>query len=369
MLDPQLTYKLQLAYAKIGEIGYKIALNLKKGKDQSNAQRELWQTGLKLRYLVKVLNRHVDIATTPPTLYNISEAQVNRMLSCIEKLGKLDRLPVVPTALPKPKPIVINTGQDGHDGAPGQDGTDANIVVEAKPGEDNVAVEVVEIAGVKHYQIAVDEYTAPQVVASFAAPIAVEYGTTVEDQELYITTTKGNLAVEEVYLSDVAIDALLQVVLDLNAVNGNTQPAITPIVIPTVTDTLTITSSIDDGVNTIQSDPVTLGFYKAFLVGVNSSVLTTTHYTALNKIITAKGDIEIPLNGVDGYIYIGFPADYGTIRIYDNDDDEITQEFLVSTVNVTTTGLDTNYTTSYRFYRLSDLTTVNDKVFRIEFES
>lgn len=369
MLDPQLTYKLQLAYAKIGEIGYKIALNLKKGKDQSNAQRELWQTGLKIRYLVKVLNRHVDIDTVPPTLYGITEAQVNRMLSCIDKLGKLDRLPVIPTALPKPKPIVINSGQDGQDGAPGQNGTDANIVVEPQIGEDNVSVELVEISGVKHYRISVDEYTVPQIVAAFTAPIAVEYGSTVENQELHITTTKGNLDVVGVTINVPSVNTLLQAVLDLNAVNGLTQPVTTPILIPSVTDTLTLTASIDDGVNVIQSDPVTLGFYKAFLVGMSSSILTTTHYSVLSRIVLPKGTIEIPLNGEDSYIYIGFPADYGTVKIYDNDEDEVTQEFIESTLNVTTVGLDSNYTTLYRFYRLADFTTVNDKVFRIEFES
>ena len=135
MLDPKLSDKLSQAYVKIGEIGYKAAINLSKGKDHTAKQEELWKKGRILRFFVKLLVRHIDLETTPPTLYRITEEQVNRILLLIDKVGKLDMIPVYPTIQQMQKPTILKGGKNGEDGKDGEPGSDANIIVEAAPGE------------------------------------------------------------------------------------------------------------------------------------------------------------------------------------------------------------------------------------------
>src|SRR6478736_2201463 len=98
MLDPRLKERLAQGYSKIGDITYKIALNLKKGKDRIPAQLSLYEQGIKMNMLLKVLFRHIVFEDDGSiTLYRITPEQVNKFVRCLIELGELDTYPIAPT--------------------------------------------------------------------------------------------------------------------------------------------------------------------------------------------------------------------------------------------------------------------------------
>lgn len=367
MLDPQLKQKLAKTYVRIGEIGYQLALNLRKGKDHSKKQEELYEKGIKILQYFKILTRHIDATTTPPTLYNITELQVNKMLRCIEKIGELDRIPVFPSALPNVKPSVIASGSAGTPGAPGADGTDANIIVEPAPGEEGIDVNLVEISGVKHYQLDLVPYIAPQLNVAIVGQKVFEVGVVVATIPVAFTTTKGSKSITSLTVDDATLNATLQGIISLIALNGVSQPVVNTPNAVNVEEDITFVGSVNDEDGAVQ-DSDTVNFYYPYLFGA-STITGITHYTALTKLIQGKQTTEFTFNDSFKYFWIGCLSSYGTFKIYDNNELDVTSEFTFTLVNVTSVGLNNNWTIQYRIARTTDITEIIDKTFRIEFDN
>ncbi len=123
---------------------------------------------------------------------------------------------------------------------------------------------------------------------------------------------------------------------------------------------------ITDGITT-KNDQDSIRFYYPFLYGA-TDVTNPTHYSALTKLIEAQGNKNLLLNGVDKYFWIGYPSSYGALaRIKDQNGFVVTDAFTVVIVNVTSTGLDSNWTIEYRFYRTTLKTDISNQPYSIEF--
>jgi len=118
MLDPNLQQDISKAYAKLGDISYAIALNMMKGKDASPSQKKLYEQGIKMRIILRVLLRQVTFnpVTNQPTLYRLTETQVNKFIRCLIEIGNLSQFPIVPTLIPNVNPIIVSTGLQGNPG-------------------------------------------------------------------------------------------------------------------------------------------------------------------------------------------------------------------------------------------------------------
>jgi hypothetical protein len=367
MLDPKLSEKIAYAYKTIGEIGYSISLNFRKGKDHSFKQKELFDRGKKLRLILKILGRHVDTETTPPTLYRITEGQVNRLVMCMEKIGRFDTFPIFPSALPKPKPIIVRAGQDGANGNNGINGTDADIIVEPDDGETEITVDTEIIGGIKHYKIGYTKYEEPTISVDISGSKVNEIGTVVSSHNFTITTRKGSKAITGISIVNPAsLNAALQAILDFNTLNGVSQPTSNFVVNTNISVDITYSATVTDGENTNSSN-VSINFYYPFLFGSTSGT-SITYYTALTKLIASKSNKSVQFNGTGQYFWLGYPESYGSLaRIKDQNGFVVTGAFTEITVTVNSSGLANNWSQSYKFYRTTLPTDINNAFFTFEF--
>lgn len=366
MLDPRLAEKMQKAYALIGDIGYQLALNIRKGKDFTPRQEALYDKGIKIWTFLKILFRHVDTTTTPPTLYLIKEEQANRLIECIEKIGELDRLPIVPKIIPSCKPIIINKGRDGRDGVDGINAGAGSIVVEPKLGEEKIKVDYVLIGQVEHFQLSFDEYVSPLLSVQVQGTKVYEIGVIVASKTINIVTTKGSVNILSVTMTDVDLNADLQGTLNLVTVNGVSQPVTNFVTDTDITSDVTYIANVNDGVNTI-GDQDMIQFFYPLLYGANSNILTTTHYNVLSKVIVGKENVSIPFNDTDKYFYIGVPSSYGSFLVRDQNGFDVTSEFTEQILDVTSVGLDNNWVHEYRWMRTTVKTDIVNHSYSIEY--
>src|SRR5688572_17186693 len=108
-----------------------------------------------LNYMAVLQDETVDL--------NLTDKEQEIIYVCIQESLGIQEYPVAPLATELVEDVTIivgSPGPAGPAGPPGADGTDANIVVEAAPGEDSLTVVPVVISGVTHYQISFTPYVA-----------------------------------------------------------------------------------------------------------------------------------------------------------------------------------------------------------------
>ncbi len=363
MLNPRAKELMSQGYARIGEISFKLTINLRKGKDHTRSQKELWEQGIKTLRILKILFRHVTFdENNKPTLWRITEEEVNALLKCLIKIADLDKYPIAPTTLPTVKPIVITTGAQGAQGAPGTPGTNANIVVEPAPGEDELLVSEIISGSLKTYQLSFNPYTSQTIVASGGT--LYEYGNDI-DFDILITSNKGRDNLLTLICTDPTIDALLQPLINLLTLNGISQPVVITLSINNQNTNKTYTFESDDG-RTVATSSTSISFVYPYLHGNNAAKDSYDYYANLSKVIAVKGNRSFLFNGTDKYFILGYPATYGTLSsIKDGNGFEKINDFDTFTVNVTSIGKDVNWTVSYRFYVTKVKTTINNQNYTI----
>jgi len=371
MLDPKLKDRLAEGYTKLGDLGYKLAQGLNKGKDDSPKQKEMWDQVIKMRYLLQILFRHVtfDEATSKPTLWNITEEQVNRYLRYLLQIGELDTYPVVPTILPTTKPVIFNKGVKGDQGIQGEPGSNANIVVRPVSGETEIIVtEVTDLDGTKAFELDLNTYSAQGLIGAFQGTKIFEVGNTVESIDYLITSSKGSNNILTLTITDDGtLNTALQSLISLPILNGPTQPVQYTVTATNVTTNKTVSVQSDDG-TTIAASNDSISFFYPYLSGSVDALLTTNHYTSLTKTIAGQSNRSFLLNGLDDYHYIMYPSSYGTLtQLKDDNGFNVIGSFTTGLVNVTSSGLDVNWTTEYRFYRTTIKTDINNKLYSIVF--
>ena len=95
---------------------------------------------------------------------------------------------------------------------------------------------------------------------------------------------------------------------------------------------------------------------------VDNSSGGTTFYNDASLIhnVTSRGSKSISLIGTDAYVVFGYPASHGALSsIVDGNGFDVTSSFTQYTVDVTSTGLTTDYTESYYIYQTLSVTTIS----------
>jgi hypothetical protein len=367
MLDPRLKEWLSKGYAKIGDISYSIALNMRKGKNQVTSTRNLYEQGIKMSVILKVLNRHIsfDEVTGLPTLWRITEEQVNKFLKCLIELGELDKYPIVPTLFPATKPIIVNKGAPGGQGLQGNNGSNAEIIVQLATGEGQLKLTTTVVGLIKTYELSLVNYIVEKLTAVIQGSRVFEVGT-VQNFSILITSTKGTEAIVTLICTDGPINTILQPYVDLVQLNGVTQPSLISLPLTNQSITKTYQFNVNDGKTTVTASD-TVSFYNPFLYGP-SAVTGINPYTALTKKITGKANEIFTFNDTDKYFYICYPASYGSlVSIKDPNGFEALGAFTVTTENVTSSGLTNNWTLSYKVYRTTIKTSVVNGNYQIFF--
>ncbi len=363
MLNPKAKELMTQGYARLGELSFKITINLRKGKDHVRSQKELWEQGIKTLRILKVLFRHITFDDDGvPTLWRITELEANALLKCLIKIADLERYPIVPSTLPTVKPKVITTGAQGNPGVNGLPGNDANINVLAAEDEDEIVVEEVDVLGVKTFYISLDLYIAQQLSVSGGS--LYEFGNDISF-DISITSTRGRVELVTLICTDPTIDALLQPLINLVTLNGAVQPVVVtlPIIDQAVAKTYTFESN--DGTGTVSAS-TSISFVYPYLYGNNAAKDSYDFYSNLTKIVAGKANRSILFDGIDKYFIIGYPASYGTLSsIKDGNGFEKIADFESFTADVTSVGKDNDWTVSYRFYVTSLKTSISSQYYTI----
>jgi hypothetical protein len=194
-----------------------------------------------------------------------------------------------------------------------------------------------------------------------------EVGVVIASHNINITTTKGSRNITAItMINPSSLNAALQLVLNFATINGGVQPVVNFISNTNISSDITYIVDMEDGQDTFTGQ-ASVNFYYPFLYGASDST-SINHYTDLTKLIGPKANRSFPLNGTNKYFWIGYPAEYEpAARIKDQNGFVVTAEWTASTPNVTSIGLDNNWTHGYRFYRTTVKTDVNNAPFTIEF--
>lgn len=368
MLDPKLKDWLSKGYAKIGDISYSIALNMRKGKNNTPSQRNLYEQGIKMYLLLDILFRGItfDSETELPILWRITEEQVNKFLRCLIKIGELDKYPVVPSLFPTVKPIIINKGVIGQTGEAGQDGSDATVDCIPDTGEEQISITEEVIAGVKTFKFKFTQYVMQILTAAIQGGKVFEVGT-VQDITILVTSTKGTSDIVTLFSPDGAVDTILQGYVDLIQLNDvNDQPVGISLPITGQTTTKTYQFTENDGKNNVSASD-TLSFFYPYLYG-SGATTGGNPYTSLTKVIAGKSNKVFILNVNNEYAKIYYPSSYGTLTsIKDPSSLEAIGAFSTGLENVTSSGLTNNWTIEYRYYRTTLKTTIVNGQYQIFF--
>lgn len=371
MLDPRLKDRLAQAYAKLGDISYTIALNMRKGKDHVPSQRALKEQGIKMRLILSILFRHITFDETNnylPILWRISEEQVNKFLRCLILVGDLDKYPVIPNLLPNTKPIVIQSGSQGLAGNNGIDGSNANINVVADVGEDQIIVTTDIVGLTKTAKLKFVSYVKQQLSAIIQGGNRIfEIGTS-QNFDILITSTKGTRAILTLACADPTLDAAFQPLVNLTTLNNS---LIQPVgILFNITGQLAdeiFSFNENDGKNIVNAlDGIS--FYYPFMFGPNASILAApAHYAALTKYINQKANYSFVFNDTNKYFYIAYPSIYGVLsKIRDENGYNVTSGWTSALINFTSSGLVNNWVVEYRVYRTTVKTSING-TYKIEF--
>lgn len=365
MLDPNLRDYLAKGYVKIGDIGYAIAINMRKGKNGTVTQRNLYEQGIKMYLILDVLFRQVtfDEITLVPTLWRITEEQVNHLLTCLVKIGDLNASPIAPSLFPTVKPVYISSGLPGPPGTPGVNGIDANINVVLANGEKQLQISQSVISGVKTYALSFVNYI--KQLLSVNSIGLFEIGTS-QDFNINLSSTKGNQSILTITCTDTTTNTVLQGLLDLVQANGVTQPYVIVIAITGQLINKTYTFNSNDGVNTVTTS-TSISFVYPFFYGHDPSN-SINPYTTLTKLIAVAGNKQVNYNLTDEYAYFAYPASYGDLTsIKDQNGFDITGAWTKTVVSVTSTGLVNNWTVSYNVYRTTLRTTIVNSLYSFNF--
>lgn len=355
------------AFDQLGELGYEHALNYLNGKDSSPRSKELLRKGVSIIDIFTILKNRVeyDDEGNVIALYRLTEAEFDSFLNCLISLTGLQDISAYPILSFKGKPRDIIIGQRGPQGLPGVDGTNANIVVDS---DDNSVIITETIVGaVKTYDLSVNFYEEFTVSAT---PVLQRYeeGNLIASQELVITVNKGSKNITAVtIIGNSSLNSALQSALNLAAINDGSNPSTTIAVTNLVSD-LTVTFEVTDGTTTKQVQTV-IDFRFPFIYGVSDSVLSGINlYTNSSKLIQDQIDTTVLFNGTDKYFYFGFHGTYPDLdKIRDGNDDIVNADFNKSTISVTSTGLNNNWTENFTVYYTKVKADISSQEYKFEF--
>jgi hypothetical protein len=301
---------------------------------------------------------------------NLTQKEQEYIYICIQEALNIQNYPVAPLALTDIEDVTIQNGEPGPTGPPGPagtNGTDANINVEAAPGETVIEVTETLVGGVKTFQVKYAPYVAPSLNVSLdeaAIPDPhqthiVEQGNVIATLQMFIALDKGkNDVTTSVLTSPGSLAASYAGLLNLTTLNASGSQNIT-VIATNVSVNTTFSANISDGVQS-DSDSSSVTFVYPFLYG-NSVGTSITHYTDLTKLIQTKANKVIIFAGTVQYFWFGYPSSYGDlVQIIDQNGFDVTSGWTkITGVTVNSSGLTNNWSHTYIFYRSTSATTIN----------
>jgi hypothetical protein len=193
-------------------------------------------------------------------------------------------------------------------------------------------------------------------------------GTLLANKNVTATTTKGSDDITSLVITNPAdLNAGLQASLVLAVLNAEDQPVVTGVSETNVSTDRTYTFQVSDGKTTV-TDSATLRFYFPYLHGATVSNGAFDRFTTLTKSVAPKQNQTFDFDAIDRYFWIGFPASYvtGTYVIKDQNGFDVTEEFTATLEDITSSGLDINWTEEYVILRTTNLTDISGR-YSIEF--
>jgi len=322
---------LYRAQEALGNLGSEAATNYLYGIDVTNSvEKGQWI----IKYIKGVSRAEGN---------GIEDYVLDRLLGCLIEFSDIQDIPLsAPTIIQKGKPnIVQGAAQIGPQGPRGEAGSSAEVTVVSNIP--SIGIEETGDSSNKTITLVDATYIEPTIDVSINSGLYYENGSS-NDVTFQVSSTIGS---EDVVSRSITSPAGFSLV--------NTNFDDTEVFIDSgVTSAKTYTVQIDDVTNVI-SDSETIQFVFPFLWGIQSNVNLSSLYSDLSKIITPQEDKELfyDFEGGDGYLMFAYPASYGQLsEILDQHGDIVTDSFTFTTGNVTSTGLDTNYTESYNIYYL-----------------
>lgn len=275
---------------------------------------------------------------------------------CLQQLTGGFDLNEIPTLRNPTKPDILlgGTGVTGPRGPKGTDGTNANITLQPEVGETriNIREELSSNGQIKDYFLSYEE-------GPFIEP---NYTITLPDGDYY---PRG----------EVVASIPVQFTGTWGAGTPTVASGISPVVFAignNVTGNFALSNLSDDfdviiQINNYGEDYFfnKQGFFVYPILQGSTISETPTYYSELNRIIRPKEDTTVLFNGTDEYFFFGYPASYGDLKpagqggIIDQNGLDVTNAFEEVVTNITSTGLDNNWTVQYRIYKTIVPTTIN----------
>lgn len=285
----------------------------------------------------------------------ISEKRIEVLVNCLSSIVGTEEFRLVPP-ISGLKPPLVKGGTTTviMTGPKGDPGTNANIIVKTGEGERLIKVEEDIEGQIKTYTLTSEEYQAPKLHLSaingnvfekgqsvtMQVRVLTEYGT--EDLEYIIVESPAGLSLSPEYDGD-------EILID-----GGVQ------------DYRLYKITLNDGFTTI-TEELEVRFKYPVLVGYDSD--QNVNPFSLDKHLE-DGDIFFDVEPNDEYIIVAHPESYGDSRILSNNSNDVTEAFLTSIEQITSSGYEGdagNWTLNYKVYRLKYPTSGIKGTYKLEF--
>lgn len=319
---------------------------------------------------------YIQVLTDPSVDNTLSIKEQEHLYAELQDMLNLQNYPVAVLPFTLVESVQINVGSPGDPGlpgSPGANGTDADIDVVS--ADDDLTVVESVVMGVKTFTLTFTPYIAPTItVALDDADIpdpdqnhVVETGTIIPSLDLIVTLDKNRDNVTSSALTvPGGLAATYAPLVNLTTINTvGIQVISMPISNVSVTTTYTV--NISDG-TTVNVDSDTVTFVYPYLYGSTAST-SISHYIDLSKRIKTQANQVINFSGTVQYFWFGYPTTYGSlVQVLDQNGFDVTSGFTILTpVSVTATGLDSNWTINYTFYRTTLATTISNANYTFKF--
>lgn len=292
-----------------------------------------------------------------------NDVKLNKLLDAIYKLSDIFDVPGVPiTGRRRPPLIFAGIGQQGTPGVPGTPGSNATNVVASDPDYDNMAVRSEVVGLTTTYLIGYSPYTLPQGFVAIQGSKVIQIGVVIPSLTIIVGSIRGRQPItRREIVSPGGITLLNPGINNPGLQNENVLQS-------NVSTNKTYTMEVEDDKPNIVTVSDSIVFVYPFLHGATPTS-SPSHYVDLTKLIATKSTKQIVLNGVNKFFWFGYDASYGTLlRIKDQNGFDVTAEWTSSLINVSSSGLDNNWSNiSFRFYRTNVATTINNGTYTFEF--
>lgn len=295
-----------------------------------------------------------------------TDAEVTKLLSTLERIARTNEYPVVPRIYNRKQPVILKGII-----------TDKSVVqIIENPTVYSIVSGMSDKEFVKTEEG--DEVTFTLIDKTYVAPVINVEIQTVNSSS--VSRWNGIVAIEKGIEAEVGV----LVTSEAGTIGGEDQTVVSRSMtspggitlspndtktenasfVYTATDDTDFSGLIQDAGGS-DADTDSINFYYPILWGVSDTVLDATGLYGLTKIITGKESktLNFVLNGEDKYYNFLFPESYGDLSaIIDKNGNQVLSAFTKSSISITSTGLDSNWTNDYTWYRLTEKTDISGKV-------